>query len=100
MMKPDSDGGLFDVLAAHGASPLCGAPFAFAGWDAVAERADAVLVEVPAVAAERLGDIDPDVGALDLLPVFVRRGVALRLFGDARQLQEGDRVLAIRDPGA
>jgi len=100
MMKPDSDGGLFDVLAAHGASALCGAPFAFARWDAVAERPDAVLVELPAAAAaERLGESDPDVGALDLLPVFVRRGDVLRLFGDARQLQEGDRVLAIRDPG-
>lgn len=101
MLKPDSDGGLFDVLAAHGAAPLCGAPLDFARWDAVAGRPDAVLVELSvAEAAERLGEPDPDVGARDLLPLLVRRGHALRLFADVHELQEGDHVLAIRDPGA
>lgn len=102
MLKPDSDGGLFDVLASVGAAPLCGAPFDFGRWDAVAERADAPWVEVAggAGAAAELGEVDPDVGAFALLPVFVRRGAVLRLFSDANHLLEGDRVLAIRDPDA
>jgi Kef-type K+ transport system membrane component KefB/Trk K+ transport system NAD-binding subunit len=98
MLKPDSDAGLFDVLAAHGAAPLCGAPFDFARWEAVAQRPATVLVELTAAEArERLGDVDPDVGARDLLPVLVRRGLVVHLFSEVENLQEGDRVLAIRD---
>ncbi|MFO8149495.1 MAG: cation:proton antiporter [Trueperaceae bacterium] len=98
MLKPDSDGGLFDVVAAHGASPLCGAPFDFARWEAVARRSGEELVELTAAEArERLGEVDPDVGARDLLPLLVRRGSVVRLFAGVEKLQEGDRVLAIRD---
>jgi Kef-type K+ transport system membrane component KefB len=98
MLKPDSDAGLFDVLAAHGAMPLCGAPFDFARWEAVAQRPATALVELTVVEArERLGDVDPDVGARDLLPVLVRRGPVVHLFSEVENLQEGDRVLAIRD---
>jgi len=98
MLKPDSDGGLFDVLAASGAAPLCGAPFDFARWEAVARRHAPELVELTAAEArERLGEVDPDIGARDLLPLLVRRAGVVRLFTDVTRLQEGDRVLAIRD---
>lgn len=97
MLRPDSDRGLFAVLAAHGAAPLCGAPFDFARWDAVADRPDAILCEVDATeAAAGLVAGHP----AQVLPVLVRRGGALRLFADVGELQEGDRVLVIRDPGA
>ena len=98
MLKPDSDGGLFDVLAASGASPLCGAPFDFVRWEGVARRSGPELVELaPAEARERVGEVDPDVGARDLLPLLVRRGSVVRLYAGVDKLQEGDRVLAIRD---
>jgi Kef-type K+ transport system membrane component KefB len=96
MLKPDSDGGLFDVLAAVGAAPLCGAPFDFARWDAVAERPDAdwaTLPRGPEATPSNAAD-----GAGPLLPVFVRRGGALRLYAGVHALLEGDLVLAIRDP--
>jgi len=96
MLKPDSDGGLFDVLAAVGAAPLCGAPFDFARWDAVAERGDADWATLPC-GPEGAPSTAAD-GAGPLLPVFVRRGGVLRLYGDVRALLEGDLVLAIRDP--
>jgi hypothetical protein len=73
-------------------------PFDFARWEAVAQRPATALVELTVVEArERLGDVDPDVGARDLLPVLVRRGPVVHLFSEVENLQEGDRVLAIRD---
>jgi Kef-type K+ transport system membrane component KefB len=102
MLKPDSDRGLFDVLTAIGAVPLSGSPIGFLHWDAVAERIDASWIELngSAETAAALAAAGRGPDARTLLPVFVRRGATLRLFGGVSQLLEGDRVLAIRNPEA
>lgn len=100
-VKPDSDRGLFDVLASLGAAPLFGAPFDLARWDVVAGAGEGRLeVLAPDRARAEFAAADPGVGARDVLPVLVVRGATTRLIAADDPIQDGDRVLALRDPGA
>lgn len=99
LMLPDSDGGLFDVLARQGSRPLFGAPIDYHRWERVAARVGVAGVRPIPVerAARELASADPDLGARDVLPILVRRGDEVRLFGDGSQLAAGDEVLALVD---
>ncbi len=99
VLRPDSDQGLYAVLDAIGAAPLFGAPIDFARWDAVAARVpQSLLTSVPAALARRAwSETEPDLGARDLLPVFVRRNGVLRVFGDLAEVKDDDEVLALVD---
>ena len=99
VLRPDSDSGLYAVLETIGGKPLFGAPIDFARWDAVAARMP--RSHLASVAPERArGAVhasDPDLGAHDVLPMFVRRAGALRVFGDLDDVLDDDEVLALVD---
>ena len=99
MLRPDSDGGLYAVLDSIGASVLFGAPIDFARWDAVAARTQqSTLTSVSAERARQAWRAsDPDLGAHDLLPLFIRREGGLRVFGDLDEVNDDDEVLALVD---
>lgn len=99
LLRPDSDSGLYAVLDAIGSTPLFAAPIDFARWDAVAARArrsHLVAIE-PERARRAVGASDPDLGAHDVLPLFVRRQGSLRVFGDLDDVLDDDEVLALVD---
>ena len=99
MLRPDSDSGLYAVLDAIGASVLFAAPIDFARWEAVAARSPQSTLE--RVSAERARQAwrasDPDLGAHELLPLFIRRDGGLRVFGDLDEVNDDDEVLALVD---
>jgi len=99
LMRPDSDGGLFAVLDSIGATTLFGAPIDFGRWDMVAARTPRSTLE--RVEVERVREAvrasDPDLGAHDLLPMFVRRGGRLRVFGDVADVKDDDEILVLVD---
>ncbi len=99
LMRPDSDGGLFAVLDSIGASTLFGAPIDFPRWDAVAGRTPRSTLETVDVERVRatVRASDADLGAHDLLPLFVRRDGRLRVFGDLGEVEDDDEVLALVD---
>jgi Kef-type K+ transport system membrane component KefB len=99
VLRPDSDSGLFAVLEVVGGKPLFGAPIDFSRWDAVAarrRRSELASIE-PERARRAVHASDPDLGAHDVLPLFVRRSGALRVFGDLDDVLDDDEVLALVD---
>ena len=99
LMRPDSDGGLFAVLESIGATTLFGAPIDFGRWDLVAARTPRSTLERAAIERVRatVRAADPDLGAHEILPMFVRRDGRLRVFGDVADVKDDDEILALVD---
>jgi Kef-type K+ transport system membrane component KefB len=99
VLRPDSDRGLYGVLDSIGAEILFGAPIDFPRWDTVAARAARSTLSIVTAEAARQAwrDSAPDLGARELLPLFVRRNGTLRLFGDLDEVRDDDEVLALVD---
>jgi len=99
LMRPDSDGGLFDVLERQGSRPLFGAPIDPARWERVAATLDlGPLTVIPAERARaELAAADRDVSAREVLPLFIRRGTQHQLVAELDTIDADDVVLALVD---
>ena len=99
LLRPDSDGGLYAVLDAIGAALLFGSPIDVGRWERVAARTPRSTLERVSVERARAAwrAADPDLGAHDVLPLFVRRDGRLLVFGDLDELSDDDEVLALVD---